>query len=638
MSDKFPTNMRGLIKESEDDKSSYTRAWDLCVLFLSGNQWLTYNDSLRQWSMDRPQQSNTRVTVNLLLNMYRNILSRMMVNYPAIAVLPASPSTSDIVKAKTSEWLLQYHWQADDMAETIKVAIEHLLSFGTVGFHTYYDPKLKRAHTDVVSPYDLFFEAKVSDPEESQWIAIRTYHTRSSLKAAYPDHEKEIEDAATTDKSKEGGPLGDMVPANRVETYEVYWRDGRHAILMGQTYLFKEENGVTDPFPVQIVRYSSIPTRLWGVGLVSPLVRLQWYYNKSRSQVLQNVELMGNPKWLIPKTAGVDTSSFTDRPGEKVYYNAAGGKPEMAPPKPLPGYVLDNITRIQSEMQDVAGIHSVTLGKRAVNVSSGSAIDVLSRNDMSQLQVSQNAMERGIKEVARLTLVIAKRYYTERKMLRMMDTLGSVVHKELDSTNLTEDPEVFLQPGSLFRTEAHDRDSRVLELFKLGLVDQETATRELSFRTSNAYVSRHIAQMSHAQDLLAAAASGYDIEIFASDDLKAFKQVWEEFMQSEDFYLLPEDRQDYLSDVYVAISTFGMGDEAYQKAAMNRSVWPRKTPVAAPEVEQATELGIQESQQALNQMGQEQVYEAARRDQVEDAVSRMGQRSEALISPVGPGY
>ena len=67
MSDKFPTNMRGLIKESEDDKSSYTRAWDLCVLFLSGNQWLTYNDSLRQWSMDRPQQSNTRVTVNLLL-------------------------------------------------------------------------------------------------------------------------------------------------------------------------------------------------------------------------------------------------------------------------------------------------------------------------------------------------------------------------------------------------------------------------------------------------------------------------------------------------------------------------------------------------------------------------------------------
>ena len=55
-----------------------------------------------------------------------------------------------------------------------------------------------------------------------------------------------VEDAATTDKSKEGGPLGDMVPANHVETYEVYWRDGRHAILMGQTYLFKEENGVTD--------------------------------------------------------------------------------------------------------------------------------------------------------------------------------------------------------------------------------------------------------------------------------------------------------------------------------------------------------------------------------------------------------
>jgi hypothetical protein len=634
---KFPTNMKGLIEESDADKDGFKRAWDLCVLFLSGNQWLTYNDSLRQWAVDRPTQSNTRVTVNLLLNFYRNILARMSVNYPSVAVLPASPSTDDIVKARTSEWLLQYHWQADEMALTITKAIENLLSFGTAALHTYYDPGLKRVHTESVSPYDLFFEPKVSSPEESQWIAMRTYHTRKALKEAYPEHKEEIEKVPLTESSGQEGPFGDTRPANRIETYEIYWRDGRHAILMNQTYLFKESGIVVEPFPIQVIRYSVIPTRLWGVGLIAPLVRLQWYYNKSRSQVLQNVELMGNPKWLIPKTAGVDTSAFTDRPGEKVFYNAAGGKPEMAPPMPLPGYVLDNLTRIQSEMQDVAGIHSVSLGKRAVNVSSGSAIDVLSRNDMSQLQISQSAVERAAKGVARLMLILAKRFYTEAKMLRMMDTLGQVVHKELSETDLVDDPEVFLQPGSLFRTEAHDRDNRILELFKMQLIDPETAMREISFRTSNAFVSSHVQQLSHAQDILAAAALGHQVQIYASDDLKAFHQVFQEFMQSEDYYLLEEEAQNYISDIFIAIVTHGQPPEAYQAAAMNRLVWPRQTPGPGP-AQQAQELSLQQSPLSMEQVGQEQVGNAARRSEVEDAVSRMGQRSEALISPVGPGY
>jgi hypothetical protein len=638
MSEKFPTDMRGKISDSANDKIGYKKGWDLCVLFLSGNQWLSYSDTTSQWAFDKPRQNGARVTVNLLLNMYRSILARMTVNYPAIAVLPASPSSDDIVKARSSEWLLQYHWQADKVMNTVKNAIESLLVFGTVGLHTYFDPGLKRVHTDIVSPYDLFFEAKVSDPKESQWVAIRTYHTKEALKKAYPDHDKEISDVAAASNSSSTGLQGEIHPADRVELYEIYWRDGRHAVMMGQTYLFKEESAVVDPFPIQVIRYSTIPTRLWGIGLIAPLVRLQWFYNKSRTQVLSNVELCGNPKWLIPKTAGVDTQSFTDQPGEKVFYNAAGGKPEMSPPSPLPGYVLDNLTRIQSEMQDVAGIHSVSLGKRAVNVSSGTAIDVLGRKDMSQLQISQYAVEFAVGELAKLVLVLAKRFYDERKMMRMMDSLGLVIHKELDQTDIVDDPEIFLQPGSLFRTDAHDRDGRVLELFKMGLVDQETAMREISFRTSNAFVSAHVQQLSHAQDLLAAAATGHPIQIFATDDLKAIKKVFDEFMQSEEFYLLPEERQNYLTDMYVAITTFGMGEEAYQSASFNRLVWPRQTPPASSPAQQGTNLALQQSPQAMEQVGQEQVGNAAKKAEVEDAVSRMGQRSEALISPVGPAY
>jgi hypothetical protein len=44
---------------------------------------------------------------------------------------------------------------------------------------------------------------------------------------------------------------------------------------------------------------------------------------------------------------------------------------------------------LQSEMQDVASIHAVSLGKRAVGLTSGKAINALAENDMSQLTRDQ---------------------------------------------------------------------------------------------------------------------------------------------------------------------------------------------------------------------------------------------------------
>jgi len=124
-------------------------------------------------------------------------------------------------------------------------------------------------------------------------------------------------------------------------------------------------------------------------------------YNRARSQVVHNVELMGNPKWLVPKTAGVSTHAITSKPGEKIYYNAAGGTPQQVAAAPLPSYIADNITRLQAEMGDVAGLHSVSLGKRAVGVTSGKAIQALASHDTSQLQISQAAIEKGAATMAR---------------------------------------------------------------------------------------------------------------------------------------------------------------------------------------------------------------------------------------------
>lgn len=633
---KFPTDMNGRFMAADTAKRESKRTWDLSLLFLQGNQWLSYDLNLGRYELVRPKRgANVHATVNLLLNMYRNLLSRLTINYPAIAVVPATPSPDDVTKAKSTELFLEYHWNVDDLKDTLSLAFSYLLSMGTCALHTYFDPGKGRVTTSAHHAYDIFFEDGVTDPSESEWIALRTYHSKHSLAKAYPEHREFILGAATTYADE--NPVGMTVPKNRLELYECYWRDGRHAVVLNGTYLFKEENAMVDPFPIQIIRYTVIPTRLWGIGLIEPLVDLQWFYNKARSQVIQNAELMANPKVLIPKTAGVPTNAFTDRPGEKIYYNATGGKPEMLVPSPLPGYIMDNMSRIQAEMGDVAGLHSVSLGRRAVNVSSGAAIDVLSKKDLSQLQITQSYIEKAVKNLAKAVCLLARAHYTEGKYIRMMDEFGEVIHRELANEDIVQDPEVFIQAGSLFRKEAHDRDAKVLELFNLGLIDKNTAMYELSFRTSNAQVSEKVRSLAHAQEVLEGVRQGMQVEIYSTDDLDSFERVFKDFMQGSEYYNMPQEMQDYVSDVYTSIVSFGKGQQVYDMMMSQRKVFPREVSPQAGAMGAARQSMLPESEAAEQQVAGEAVRNASEANAVEDAVSRLGQRTEATISPFSGG-
>ena len=610
---KFPKNVSGLIDESRVDKQEYQRTWDVSLMFLSGNQWLTFDQTLKQFEVIRPRRiGRTRAQVNLLLNIYRNVLSRLSTTYPSVVVMPASPSQEDIVKAKSSEVALQYWWQQDGIKFKIEKAIEYLLTCGTAAYHTYHDPSKKSVTMDVISPYDLFFEAKVTGPELSDWVAIRTYHTKKELKEAYPQFSSRIDEAPFA--GDDPGMKVRTHPKDRVAIYELYWRDGKHAVVLGNTYLFKEEGLPTDLFPVQVIRYTEIPAQLWGLSLLVPLVDLQFYFNKYRTQVMRNVELMANPKWLIPKSAGVSDNAINDQPGEKVLYNIAGGKPEMMQPVPIPSYVLDNISRIQSEMLDVAGIHSVTLGKRAIGITSGKAIDQLAGQDLSQLEITQQGIEKATQEMAKVALGLMANFYTEGKMVSMLDKMGRVVWNQIKTTDLSRNPEVFIQAGSLFRHEAQDRDAKIMQLLEAGLIDPKSALKELSYRTGNSFVIEKVAGLAIAKDLLDGVMGGDNAEIYTSDDLVSIQEVIKSTMQTKEFYDLPQERQDYISDMLVSIDEFQNPDPQFRQAGIRRKVFPR-TPVqntqpgasigniaAMSSPEAAGQAAIeQQNMQALNQ-------------------------------------
>ncbi len=580
----YPTDFKASVETSDFRRVEERRFWDLSLLFLEGKQWAQYDNSTTRLVGGAGFQGGEswRITVNLLINIYRNILSTLSTEYPSIAVTPATALTDDILKAQATEIALKYYWQKDKLKTKLSLAFSWLLSCGTVGLHSYYDELTEEVTTEVVNPFDLIFEPYVSSPEESDWIAVRRHVKKYELIKQFPKHKKLIEEASDSmDPSNRPGDASfTQIPEGRLEIFEVYWRDGKHAFVLGSDYLYQGFSPLKR-IPIQIIRYTEVPGRLWGVGLIAPLIDMQWLYNKSRSQVLQNIELMSNPKWLIPKTAGVNPNAITNRPGEKVFYNQAGGKPEQIGASPLPSHVFDNITRLQSEMMDVSGIHSTTLGKRAVGVTSGKAINALQSGDKSQLMITMTYIEEAAKNLAESVIDLMKHNYKETKMIRMLDGLGTLVYKELKNTDIVDNPEVFIDAGSLFRDEAQDRDAKILNLYEMKLIEPHEALQELSYRTGNKHVVRRMETMAHADELLQAAVQGYDIEIFRTDDLAMFIEVFGGYMRQPIYYTLPPERQDYIRDIFISIETAMLPADQkpdLEETLVNSQVYPKVVP------------------------------------------------------------
>ena len=380
---------------------------------------------------------------------------------------------------------------------------------------------------------------------------------------------------------------------------------------MGDIYLYQDDKYPIDMFPIQVIKYSSVPGRLWGISLLAPLVDLHWQYNKGRSQVINNIELMGNPKWLVPKTSGVSKAAITDRPGEKIYFNAAGGAPKQVAAAPLPNYVVSNIKELQIEMQDVAGVHNISLGKRAIGVTSGKAIEALATQDSGQLQVTQMGIEEATRDMAKTVLLLMRTFYTEEKMMRMLDATGQVIFHQIKGVDLVESPEVFIESGSLFRDEAQDRDAKIMEMMQLGLISKEDAMQEMTLRTGSSFVTEKVQAISHAKDILEAAKRGFEVEIFRNDDVEAFLKVFGDFMREREYYALEQEQQEYIRDVYVSLVAANVPPEQYEMVRMADKVFPRKPVPGAVAQEQASLAVVQGSDAAQGQVLDETLSQAS---------------------------
>ena len=86
--------------------------------------------------------------------------------------------------------------------------------------------------------------------------------------------------------------------------------------------------------------------------------------------------------------------------------------------------------------------------------------------------------------------------------------------------------------------------------------------------------------IAHASEMLDAVKQGAAIEVFATDDIESFNKVFGEFVRSDAYYELPQERQDYIRDIVVSLATANQqnGDQMAAEMERKMKVFPRQAP------------------------------------------------------------
>tara|TARA_Y100001963_G_scaffold159702_1_gene264714 strand:- start:2384 stop:4294 length:1911 start_codon:yes stop_codon:yes gene_type:complete len=481
-----------------------------------------------------------RLVANLLQGVVRKIKSKMLRQQPIWGAVPATGEPEDILVSRTGTKVLRYYWGGPLMMPVkLPDSFDWMSTCGNVFLRLLWDPRannemtlsqddvsdkdfkkrlgdlLKKKKTvglgdadvEVVSPFEL-------DPDPSATRMDRATHVIHSkarpidqVKDLWPEA-KGLSPDADDDMVRHferriadlAGPngFGGVMQGGRsgrndgqIMVHELWTtpvgdqRRGFHAVVAGGKLLALEENEYRyagkSALPFSHFQEIPVPGRFWGTCALEQAIPIQADYNRSRSQLIENRNLMTRPKWLVPKGANIGDFSLTSEPGEVVEFTP-GLPPQAWTPPPLPPYVIRSIEQDRLDLQDVTQIHDVSQGRAPGHgVRSGVAIATLQEADDTVLGPTIDLIKFELERMGAMLLELLSRKVKEERLIKIVGDENLIEAQTFLGKNLLGADrrpnvnyfDVKVEMGSKLPLSREGRVNFLTQLFQAGLLDPQ---------------------------------------------------------------------------------------------------------------------------------------------------------------------
>jgi hypothetical protein len=469
---------KDLLKEGQMRRRHWEGIWWQNIAFFMGDFWTEWDVHTRR--LVEPVQKplhRVRLPINLAQPAVRTELAKLTKNRPIIDTLARSSDQEDLNSAKVGDKMLNnYVEKKFHMPRVRKKMLNWVLMCGLGGILTdwdetalgeievlhdkegnpIFDPKLIEEYkakyeqdeerpnykkipmgemiTKAVSPFALIWDFSTNDFHEAAWCIFSDVYDVDEVKRRWNVDVESDSDAIPgiienrlMNSMDLTGKLGKERPvhAQKMAVIHQMWIKPGHVkfpnglcLVFNKTAVLKFEdyNYGHGELPIEVMSHIELPTSQHAMSVLQQLRAPVLELSKTKSQLIENRNLMANPPWLIAKQLQV-TKEIQNRPGLRIEFTFM---PNIPPPKPvempeMPKYVVELVAGLKEDIREISGQGETSQGKVPPGARSGVAIAYLQEEDDTRLGPTVADFEETMEGVAYKQLrLMAEKYDTPR--------------------------------------------------------------------------------------------------------------------------------------------------------------------------------------------------------------------------------
>ena len=494
----FSDWIRAEYRKAKGARLTFERQWYLNMAFYQGRQWVSYapqSAGLGNKLVVPPAPPyRVRSTTNRVRSVIRTEMSRLTSNKPNASVVPASSEDEDLFAAQAGEQVWESIYANHQLPTIFKRAIFWTVICGTGYIKVWWDKnavqKLASGETqkgDIkyapVTPFHIFVPDLTEEEIENQPFVINAY-TKSIdwCKQAYGEDFKPS--IVSTNELMDNAFLNLRAAGNNAKpdsclVLEVWLKSGAHKMFPQGGFATLVDNKVVaihkdgplfqhTQYP--FVKFDHIPTGgYYSSSVIEDVIPIQREYNRTRSQIIEAKNRMAKPQLMAPR-GSVDASKITSEPGIVIFYRPGLPAPAPLPLQPLPGYVLQELDRSLTDIEDVTSQHQVSKGGAPSGVTAATAISYLQERDDSVLSTTYQSVEAGWEKIAKQTLSHVNQFWETTRIVQITGVDGSFDSIALKGSDLTSGQDIRVEAGSALPVSKAARQALLMDLMTQGLI------------------------------------------------------------------------------------------------------------------------------------------------------------------------
>lgn len=529
--ERFVLKAKNLHNQAKEFRRKIDWEWLVRSLYMRGYHFARYNRGTN--TVVFSTRTGVRIPVNLVSAHMRGVRNQVTSFQPKWEVLPSVTTESAIENARFSGKVLDFIYEKAQIKRKIKEVVNDGL-WSSIGIWQFTTDRNKMPVINRVDPFDFWVDPNCKSPNLSDpdYGAEFVDHTMQlSTDAIRKNKEFEHTDELNADNRIAAAEYKQFLMQATRNRYEAKSEDNETSILHrtcwrerqddGEIYIriihwveqvskpLKKELLKTDQYDYEILQGDITPGELYGESWIKNIIPVNRVIDALESHVFEYNHFFAKGRFVVDKNSGVRI--IVNQHGQIIEKNRGATVTSLAI-NPLPPSPENQIMRMKAHLEDLSGVHDVSLGRLPGTLRSGTAIAELRQSDATNQSDLVDNLEDFLSRSGRKILKIVAENWNTSRLISVTGLGGKPEYfmaagensqlakdkaskysfgtMKLPLAIIGADNEVRVQVGSWLAYTKEARMEKLTELFRLGAIDQKTYLEFAEFADIDGIVER----------------------------------------------------------------------------------------------------------------------------------------------------